>query len=78
MDNRRFIIDSIEDGIAKLEAEDLSHIFVSFEDLPPDSREGSVLSQNRDGSFILDKKEESKRRNRILALQKKLQNKKHK
>ena len=74
--DKKYIIDSIEDGIAKLEADDLSHVFVSLDELPSDSKEGSVLLKKEDGSFVLDNKDENKRRKRILELQRKLQCKK--
>ena len=58
------------------EADDLSHVVVSLYELPSDSKEGSVLLKKEDGSFILDNKEEKRRRKRILELQRKLQCKK--
>ncbi len=39
----RYTVDRIEEGIAVLEKEDLSHINVSSESLPKGVKEGSIL-----------------------------------
>ena len=72
----KLIIDSIEDGIAKLEKPDLTHDFVPVSVLPDGAREGSVLLRGENGELSLDCREEDERRKRIADLQKKLRAKK--
>lgn len=68
----KLIVDRIESGIAVCEKEDLSHIEILLKDLPFETKEGSVLLQNEDGSFSLDLTEEEARRKRMLEMQKNL------
>ena len=64
----KLIVDRIEEGIAVLEKEDMTHIHINLSDLPENTKEGSVLSF--DGTtYILDSDEEERRRKRILEMQ---------
>lgn len=64
-------VDRIEEGIATLEKEDMTHIQISISLLPEGTKEGSVL--NFDGAeYTLDAEEEERRRKRMLELQSRL------
>ncbi|MBR5826631.1 MAG: DUF3006 domain-containing protein [Clostridia bacterium] len=64
----KLIVDRIEEGIAVLEKEDLTHISINLSDLPKGTKEGCVLSF--DGTtYVLDLDEEERRRKRILEMQ---------
>ena len=64
----KLIVDRIEEGIAVLEKEDLTHIHINLSELPEGTKEGSVLSF--DGTtYVLDSDEEERRRQRILEMQ---------
>ncbi len=68
----KLIVDRIENGFAVCEKDDLSFINIPLSDLPEETKEGSVLVQNKSGQYILDADEEEKRRAKLLELQKKL------
>lgn len=64
----RFTVDRIEEGIAVLEKEDLTHIDISLENLPQGVKEGSILLF--DGvNFIIDTNSESNIRKSMLEKQ---------
>ena len=64
----KLIVDRIEEGIAVLEKEDLTHIHINLSELPEGTKEGSVLYF--DGTtYVLDFEEEERRRKRILEIQ---------
>ncbi|MBR3815926.1 MAG: DUF3006 domain-containing protein [Clostridia bacterium] len=64
----RLIVDRIEEGIAVLEKEDLSHIEISIDELPQGTCEGAVLIF--DGkSYITDREEEAQRKTSVLKKQ---------
>ncbi len=65
------IVDRIENGIAVLEKEDLSHIEISINELDFDIKEGSVLGFEN-GKYTENLDEEAKRRQRMLLLQRKV------
>ncbi|MGN0487296.1 MAG: DUF3006 domain-containing protein [Acutalibacteraceae bacterium] len=70
----KLIVERIEDGLAVLEKEDLSHETVELSLLPTEVKEGSVLTF--DGAeYRLDEREEEDRRRRILEKQKRLKEK---
>ena len=64
----KLIVDRIEEGIAVLEKEDMTHIHINLSELPAGTKEGSVLTF--DGTtYTLDADEEENRRKRILEMQ---------
>ena len=65
-------IDSISEGIAKCEKEDMTTFELPLEKLPAGVKEGSVLYINGDGNYVIDNEEENRRKQRILDLQSKL------
>ena len=65
------IVDRIENGIAVLEKEDLSHVEISISELEFEIKEGSVLGFFN-GKYIENLDEEAKRRQKILLLQRKV------
>ncbi len=70
----KLIVDRIEEGIAVLEREDLSHINVAVSDIPFDIHEGCILAFDGE-KYALCTDEEEYRRKKILEMQKKLANK---
>lgn len=68
----KLIVDRIENDVAVLEKDDLSHININLSDLPEGTKEGSVIILNADGSYKLDLDEEEARKKKMLELQKKL------
>lgn len=64
----KYIVDRIEEGIAILEKEDLSHVEISLTDLPDGISEGSVLIFDGN-SYISDENEEAQRKNQIYEKQ---------
>lgn len=70
-----YSVDRIEDGLAVLEDDAGVFFTVRIDDLPVDTKEGSVLRSTYTG-FILDSAIENERRNKALSLQEMLRNKK--
>ncbi|MGN1418811.1 MAG: DUF3006 domain-containing protein [Acutalibacteraceae bacterium] len=66
------IVDRIENAIAVCEAEDLRRVEIALSKLPEGTHEGSVLVKKADGTYILDKEQEEKRKSEMLSLQEKL------
>ena len=67
----KLIVDRIEEEIAVLEKEDMTHMYVKLCELPAGTKEGSVLIF--DGtSYAVDTEEEEIRRKRMLELQSRL------
>lgn len=64
----KLIVDRIEEGVAVLEKEDMTHIHINLSELPEGTKEGSVLAFDG-ASYVLDSDEEEKRRKRILEMQ---------
>ena len=65
------IVDRVEEGIAVLEKENLTHIYVNISELPDGTKEGTVLMF--DGTtYTIDTEEEERRRKRMLELQSRL------
>lgn len=67
--NNFYVVDRIENDVAVIECPDKSFINVSFSLLPKSTKEGSVLIKSDDGAFIVNEKEEKKRKNENLKLQ---------
>lgn len=65
----QFIVDRIEEGIAVCEKEDLSHVQIPLSSLPKGTQEGSVIIQDENGNYILDRQTEAERRESMLKLQ---------
>lgn len=65
----QFIVDRIEEGIAVCEKEDLSHVQIPLSSLPQGTQEGSVIIQDENGNYILDRQTEAERRESMLKLQ---------
>lgn len=63
-----YAVDRIECGYAVCEQEDEVIVNISLDLLPDGVGEGNVLRRLSDGSFVIDKAEEERRRNEILAL----------
>lgn len=64
----KYTVDRIEEGIAVLEKEDLTHISISVENLPQGVKEGSILIF--DGvNYIIDTVSEGERRKSVLEKQ---------
>ncbi|MGN0467631.1 MAG: DUF3006 domain-containing protein [Acutalibacteraceae bacterium] len=66
------IVDRIENKIAVCEAEDCIHVEIALSELPEGTHEGSVLVKKADGTYVLDKQQEEKRRSEMLSLQENL------
>lgn len=64
----KYTVDRVEDGIAVLEKEDLSHVELKVSEIPFTVKEGNVLLFD-EGKFILDFSEEEERRKTILEKQ---------
>ncbi|MEE1320346.1 MAG: DUF3006 domain-containing protein [Acutalibacteraceae bacterium] len=63
-----YAVDRIEEGIAVLETEEMTHISISVEKLPPGIKEGTVLSF--DGvNYIIDNEAEAERKKAMLNKQ---------
>lgn len=65
-------VDSISEGIAKCEKEDMTTFELPLSSLPEGVREGSVLFLDMNGNYVFDAEEEKRRKQRILDLQSKL------
>lgn len=65
-------VDSISEGIAKCEKEDMTTFELPLSSLPEGVKEGSVLFLDRYGNYEIDAEEEKRRKQRILDLQSKL------
>ena len=65
----RFIVDRIENLIAVLEKEDLSHIEIEVSEIGFEVKEGNVLLFEND-KFTLDEAYEDERRRKIFEKQK--------
>lgn len=65
-------VDSISEGIAKCEKEDMTTFELPLSSLPEGVKEGSVLFLDRNGNYVIDAEEEKRRKQRILDLQSKL------
>lgn len=63
-----YAVDRIEGGYAVCEQDDEVIVNISLDLLPSGVREGNVLSRLSDGSFVIDKAEEERRRREILEL----------
>lgn len=73
----KFTVDRIEDGIAVLEKEDVTHIEISSDILPEGAKEGSVLIF--DGAhYNLDLNAEEEARDRIIKKQRSIFKKREK
>ncbi len=64
----RYTVDRIEEGMAVLEKEDLTHIEIPVSELSLEVKEGNVL-HFENGKFTLDEATEAERRRRILEKQ---------
>lgn len=64
-------VDRIEEAVAVCEREDGSFLRLPLEELPPGIREGMVLREEA-GGYVPDMREEQRRREEILRLQKAL------
>lgn len=62
-------VDRITETLAVCEKDDMTTIEIPISKLPTEVKEGSVLVINDDGSYSIDKDEESRRKTRILNLQ---------
>lgn len=65
-------VDSISEGIAKCEKEDMTTFELPLSSLPEGVKEGSVLFLDMNGNYEIDAEEEKRRKQRILDLQSKL------
>lgn len=65
----RYIVERSQEGIVRLEKEDMTHIEVKESDIPFTVAEGNVLIYDS-GVFTLDEDEERFRRKRIFEKQK--------
>ena len=65
----RYIVDRVEDGIAVLEKEDLTHIEIIVSEIGYEVKEGNVLLFEN-GKFALDEVFEAERRRKIFEKQK--------
>lgn len=63
-----YVVDRIEGDYAVCEQDDEVIVNISLDLLPDGVGEGNVLCRLSDGSFAVDKDEEERRRNEILAL----------
>ncbi len=64
----KFIVDRIEEGIAVLEKEDMTHISISVEMLPKGVKAGCILAF--DGvNYIIDAEAEAARKKAMLEKQ---------
>ncbi len=68
----RYTIDRIEGDYAVLTADDESQTDILIALLPPDIDEGSILDQDEDGVFTVNKQAEEERRERIARIKSKL------
>lgn len=66
---KKYIVDRIEEGIAVLEKEDMSHIEIPLSDFGIKVSEGNVLIFEN-GEFTLDEHYEKERRRRLFEKQK--------
>ena len=69
----RYRVDSISDGIARLEDESGALLLFSASSLPEGARDGSCL-KTRGGLLVLDPDAESLRRTELFTLQQTLKN----
>lgn len=67
-----FAVDRLEGNIAVLEAEDGAMFDVPLAELPPGTRQGSVLRRDAGGAYCLDPEEEARRRRANFELQESL------
>lgn len=65
------IVDRVENSMAVLEKEDLSHITVSIDEIGFNVRQGNVL-EYIGGKYYLNEEKELDRKRKIAALQKKV------
>lgn len=61
---RKAVVDRIEGDFAVCEMQDGTMSDIPLSDIPAEATEGSVLFES-DGTWIVDKKEEEKKRERI-------------
>lgn len=72
----KLIVDRIEDGIAVLEKDDLSHISVSVESFEFSLKEGDILLFDGD-KYIIYKDETDEKKKKLLLMQQKLKDRKN-
>ena len=65
----RYIVDRVENNIAVLEKDDLSHIEIQVSEIAFEVKEGNVLLFEN-GKFVLDEAYEAERRRKIFEKQK--------
>ena len=65
----RYIVDRVENNIAVLEKDDLSHIEIQVSEIGFEVKEGNVLLFEN-GKFVLDEAYEAERRRKIFEKQK--------
>ena len=65
----RYIVDRVENNIAVLEKDDLSHIEIQVSEIGFEVKEGNVLLFEN-GKFVLDEACEAERRRKIFEKQK--------
>ena len=67
-DSLRYIVDRIEGNFAVCETEDMTTVSICLDELPPETKEGSVIEYQND-EYVIDTEYERERRDTLFTLQ---------